>query len=215
MMSNSQQEKHEEHLQGWEKVYSARDNPFDVADPDEWIVELEAGGKIRGAVLDAGCGAGHNALYLAAKGYYAVGVDITPKAVQRADEKASERGIQNVKFLAANLCESLGYEDFFGSVIDIGCFHSLHEEAQKKRYADVLQKACKCGATMYLRTLNAVNSAHIPEAERAQTQERQIRDAFSDGWKIEKIEWKNIEVLGFAKEMVKTGAWFAQIAKTV
>ncbi len=214
-MSNSQQENYEQHLQGWEKIYSARENPFDVADPDEWIVELEAEGKIRGTVLDAGCGAGHNALYLAAKGHCAVGVDITPKAIQRAEEKANERRIQNVTFLAANLCESLGYEDFFDSVIDIGCFHSLHEDDQKKRYTDVVKKVCKSGATMYLRTLNAVNSANVPVTERAQTQERQIREAFSDGWKIEKIEWKNIEVVGFANETVKTGAWFAQIAKTI
>lgn len=206
--------RYQEYLQGWEKVYAVRENPFDVADPDEWIVELEAEGKIRGAVLDAGCGAGHNALYLAAKGHDAVGVDITPKAIQCAGEKATERRIQNVTFLAANLCESFGYEGFFDSVIDIGCFHSLHEEDQK-RYADVLKQSCKSGATMHLRTLNAVDSANVPGTEPAQTQERQIREVFSDGWKLEKIEWKNIEVVGFAEETVKTGAWFAQIAKTV
>jgi SAM-dependent methyltransferase len=214
-MSNSSQGNYQEYLQGWEKIYSVRENPFDVADPDQWIAELEAEGKIRGAVLDAGCGAGHNALYLAAKGHYAVGVDITPKAIQRAEEKANERRIQNVTFLAANLCESLGYEGFFDSVIDIGCFHSLHEEDEKKRYADVLKKACKSGTTVYLRTLNIVNSANVPVTERAQTQERQIREAFSDGWKIEKIEWKNIEVRLSPEETVKTDAWFAQIAKIV
>jgi hypothetical protein len=67
-------------------------------------------------------------------------------------------------------------------------------------------------ATTHLRTLNAVDSANVPGKEPAQTQERQIREAFSDGWKIEKIEWKNIEVVGFAERTVKTGAWFAQIA---
>jgi cyclopropane fatty-acyl-phospholipid synthase-like methyltransferase len=180
----------------------------------KWMVELEAEGKIRGAVLDAGCGAGHNALYLAAKGHDAVGVDITPRAIQRAEEKANERRIQNVTFLAANLCESFGYQGFVDSVIDVGCFHSLHDEDQK-RYADVLKKACKSGVTMYLRTLKAVNSANVSANERAQSQERQIREAFSDGWKIEKIEWKNIEVRLSPEETVKTDAWFAQIAKTV
>ena len=29
--------------------------------------------------------------------------------------------------LAANLCESFGYEGFVDSVVDIGCFRSLHE----------------------------------------------------------------------------------------
>ncbi|MBN2292560.1 MAG: class I SAM-dependent methyltransferase [Pirellulales bacterium] len=213
-MSNSQQENYHEYLQGWEKIYAVRENPFDVTAPYEWIVELEAEGKIRGVVLDAGCGAGHNTLYLAAKGHDAVGVDIAPRAIQRAKEKANERRIQNAAFLAANLCESFGYEDFFDSVIDIGCFHSLHKEDQI-RYADVLKKVCKSGATMYLRTLNIVNSANVPVVEQAQTQERQIREAFSDGWKIEKIEWKEIEERLSPEETVETGAWFARIAKAV
>jgi cyclopropane fatty-acyl-phospholipid synthase-like methyltransferase len=89
-------------------------------------------------------------------------------------------GYTTPTFLAANLCESFWYEDSFDTVIDMGCFHSLHEEDQK-RYADVLKKACKSGATMYLRTLSIVDSVNVTGTEPAQNQERKIREAFSDG----------------------------------
>jgi Methyltransferase domain len=89
---NSPQENEKEDLHGWEKVNAARENPFDVEDPDEGIEALEVKGKMKGTVLDAGCGTGHNALYLAAKGHQAVGVDISPTAIQRAREKRTSGG---------------------------------------------------------------------------------------------------------------------------
>jgi hypothetical protein len=52
-MSNSQKENYKKYPHGWEKIYSAPENPFDVEDPDEWIAELQAEGKIRDSVLDA------------------------------------------------------------------------------------------------------------------------------------------------------------------
>jgi len=74
----------------WNEIYANRDdNPFDVEDPYEWIVQLEVGGRIRGTVLDAGCSGGHNALYLAEKGHEVVGIDITEPAISRAIEKAA------------------------------------------------------------------------------------------------------------------------------
>ncbi len=74
----------QEYIEGWEKLYSRKENPFDINEPNEWIVELEASGKIRGAVLDAGCGTGDNALYLAAEEHAVVGIDISTKAIERA-----------------------------------------------------------------------------------------------------------------------------------
>ena len=39
--------------------------PWDIPGPQPAIVGLEEAGEIRGSVLDAGCGTGENALYLA------------------------------------------------------------------------------------------------------------------------------------------------------
>lgn len=100
-------------------------NPFpDVEGPYRWVVDLEENGKIQGAVFDSGCGAGHNSIYLASKGFMVTGVDISSKAIERARQKARDKGIV-VDFVKANACELVGLDNKFDTVIDIGCFHSL------------------------------------------------------------------------------------------
>ncbi len=210
--NGSDKDKNEqEYIEVWERVYSRRENPFDVNEPYEWVMELEAQGNIRGQVLDAGCGTGDNSLYLSAKGHVVVGLDISTKAIERAKEKAAERGIENVEFRQANICKLTGYDGNFGTVIDIGCFHSLHEGDQKM-YAKMLKKACKARALVYLR---AFSTANTKRKGYPRVSEEQIRAAFSDGWMIIKLEQKEIErVLKLAEgKKVKTNVWFAEIIK--
>ena len=57
----------EKYKAGWEKVYSMIINPFDIEDPYQGAVDLEEQGGIRGDVLDSGCGAGHNSIFLTSK----------------------------------------------------------------------------------------------------------------------------------------------------
>ncbi len=58
----------------------------------------------RGRALDIACGAGRNALYLAALGYEVDAVDIAPFALERARQTAAERGLQ-VNWIEADLDE--------------------------------------------------------------------------------------------------------------
>ena len=86
-----------------------------------------------------------------------MGIDISTKAIERAKEKAAEKGIKNAKFLQLNIFKLTGYDDRFGSVIDVGCFHSLHEDDHEK-YVIMLKKACKVGAIIYLRAFSTTNA---------------------------------------------------------
>ena len=43
--------------------------------------------------------------------------------------------------------------------------------------------------------------------------EEQIRAAFSDGWRIDSLEQKDIDVKLSTREIIKTNAWFAEIVK--
>src|SRR5271157_3863511 len=56
---------------GRERFESAYEGqpPWDIPGPQPEFVRLEATGMIRGSVLDAGCGTGENALYLASRGH--------------------------------------------------------------------------------------------------------------------------------------------------
>jgi SAM-dependent methyltransferase len=65
----------------------------------EWAPRLPAG-----KALDVGCGAGRNALYLAAAGFAVDAVDISSVALERARRSADERGLA-VQWLAVDLDE--------------------------------------------------------------------------------------------------------------
>jgi tellurite methyltransferase len=65
----------------------------------EWLPRLP-----RGRALDVACGAGRNALYLAANGYAVTALDISRVALDRAETAAAERGL-TVEWLCADLDE--------------------------------------------------------------------------------------------------------------
>ncbi len=65
----------------FEAAYQDGSAPRDVGGPQPDIVRLAEEGEIVGDVLDAGCGTGENALYLAALGRRVMGVDAAPSAI--------------------------------------------------------------------------------------------------------------------------------------
>jgi ubiquinone/menaquinone biosynthesis C-methylase UbiE len=77
-----------------------------------------------GNVLDVGCGAGSNVLFLAESGYLAHGIDLSPGAVRAARARAAEAG------LTADIQEgdvlSLPFPSAsLDGLVDNGCFHTL------------------------------------------------------------------------------------------
>ena len=68
--------------------------PWDIGGPQPAFEALADAGEIAGPVLDAGCGTGENALFLAALGFEVVGVDAVEAAVEAARRKALARGLE-------------------------------------------------------------------------------------------------------------------------
>jgi 2-polyprenyl-3-methyl-5-hydroxy-6-metoxy-1,4-benzoquinol methylase len=67
---------------------------WDIGRPQKEFVHLARANEIQGRVLDVGCGTGEHALYLAASGLEAWGVDSAPAAIDKAVAKAKERGLR-------------------------------------------------------------------------------------------------------------------------
>src|SRR5436309_14585667 len=98
--------------------------PWDIGAPQPAFVALAEGGAIRGAVLDAGCGTGENALLCAARGHEVVGVDMVPKAIEAARDKAASRGLAaRATFLVHDALELGSLQRRFDTIIDSGLFH--------------------------------------------------------------------------------------------
>src|SRR5213079_3660440 len=85
----------------WDASYHDGPAPWDIGRPQPAIVRLASAGAFAGAVLDAGCGTGENALHVASLGLSVLGVDVAETALAIAQQKAHDRGIK-VEFALAD-----------------------------------------------------------------------------------------------------------------
>lgn len=113
----------------WDAFYADRGKgvPFFVAKPDENLVSYVERGLVRaGRALDLGCGAGRNALFLAARGFEVDAVDLSPAAVAWAQERAREADLSGrVRFVCGDAFDEAAPCGPYDLVYDSGCFHHL------------------------------------------------------------------------------------------
>ncbi|MCI4331334.1 MAG: class I SAM-dependent methyltransferase [Thermoplasmata archaeon] len=87
-------------------------------------------------VLDIGCGAGSNLLWLARRGFRAHGVDLAPGAVSAARERASKAGLV-IEVRTADALDLPYPRSHFDGVLDHGCFHTLPIRRRREYAAEV------------------------------------------------------------------------------
>jgi SAM-dependent methyltransferase len=164
----------------WDASYHDGPAPWDIGRPQPAIVRLASQGGFAGAVLDAGCGTGENALHLASLGLPVLGVDVAETALAIARAKADDRGIE-VAFAAADAfqLERLGRR--FATVLDCGLFHTL-DGAERPRYVASLASVTEHGGTLYVLCFrdDGPDTGPHPVSREA------LRAAFNpgSGWKV-------------------------------
>jgi 2-polyprenyl-3-methyl-5-hydroxy-6-metoxy-1,4-benzoquinol methylase len=92
-----------------------------------WLERLFSYAQVpqRGRVLELGCGEGHYARLLAAKGYQVTGVDVSAIAIQWAKEKTHVTGHQ-VEYLALDLTQpGILPGQQFDIIVDGNCVHCI------------------------------------------------------------------------------------------
>ena len=130
--------------------------PWDIGRPQGEIIRLAEKGQIRGAVLDAGCGTGENALFLANQGYEVTGIDAVEAAIRKAKEKSRERRVPAV-FLEWDALEISGLGKRFDTVIDCGLFHVFSDE-ERPLYVQELSSILVPGGTFRMLCFSEMES---------------------------------------------------------
>jgi 2-polyprenyl-3-methyl-5-hydroxy-6-metoxy-1,4-benzoquinol methylase len=110
--------------QPWDASYHDGPPPWDIGAAQPAVVRLASAGVFTGAVLDAGCGTGHNALHLAVQGVRLLGVDVAATAVAIARERATVRGI-DADFVVADALRLDRLGRVFDTVLDCALFHAF------------------------------------------------------------------------------------------
>jgi cyclopropane fatty-acyl-phospholipid synthase-like methyltransferase len=192
------------------QTFYAGKAPWDIGKPQRPFIE--AAGQIDGAVLDAGCGTGETALFLAGRGCQVTGIDFIEEPIQRAKRKAAERGIA-ATFLVKDALTLKDWVERFDNVVDSGLFHVFSDE-HRQRYVEGLATALKPGGRLFLLCF----SDEEPGTEGPRrVSKKEIHAAFAQGWEIESIEPKRVEVrpdltdLHFSEGGPK--AWFAVLRR--
>lgn len=112
---------------------------WDIGRPQRAFVRLVEAGLVRGPLLDVGCGTGELTMFLARQGHEALGIDISPRAVATAREKARWRR-NPARFVVwdALALDGLARAGFgFRTVLDCATFHVLRF-ADRQRYVEGL-----------------------------------------------------------------------------
>jgi 2-polyprenyl-3-methyl-5-hydroxy-6-metoxy-1,4-benzoquinol methylase len=107
----------------FESAYAGQ-APWDIGKPQQPF--LDAAEQITGSVLDAGCGTGDAALFLAGRGCTVTGIDFLDVPIARAKRKAEERGL-SATFLVKDALTLKGWSERFDNVLDSGLFHVFGE----------------------------------------------------------------------------------------
>ncbi len=134
----------------WDNAYQQESlPPWSIGAPQPELAALIDQGKVRGDVLDAGCGHAALRLALAERGVVVVGLDASKTAVAAATAAAAERGLTTASFAQADVTDFDGYDGRFNTVMDSGLLHSLPED-RRQPYVQSIHRAAAPGAHLYV-----------------------------------------------------------------
>jgi SAM-dependent methyltransferase len=98
--------------------------PWDIGAREELVSLVETGRIKPGRAVDLGCGAGANAIFLAQQGFDVTGVDYAEAAIEKAQARARDVGVQ-VAFIVDDLTNLRHVSGTFDLLLDYGVLDDL------------------------------------------------------------------------------------------
>ena len=170
----------------FENIYAGQP-PWEIGRPQKAFIDVAD--QITGSILDAGCGTGENALFFASRGQKVTGIDFLAEPINRAKQKATERGL-TATFLVMDALTLKELPEVFDNVIDSGLFHVFSDD-DRRRYVEGLASVLKPGGRLFLLCFSDEEPG---EQGPRRVSRKEIEDAFAEGWVVESIEPSRFEV---------------------
>ena len=193
----------------FESIYDGQPR-WEIGRPQKAVINVAD--QITGSILDSGCGTGEIAFFFVSRGHKVTGIDVLAEPVQRAKQKATERGL-TATFLVMDALTLKDWTERFDNVIDSGLFHVFSDD-DRRRYVDGLAAVLKPNGRFFLLCF----SDEEPRTQGPRRLSRQeIGDAFADGWAVESIEPSRYEVRPDPKDISFSDggprAWFVVVRR--
>mmetsp|Transcript_19554 Transcript_19554/g.30619 ORF Transcript_19554/g.30619 Transcript_19554/m.30619 type:complete len:274 (-) Transcript_19554:35-856(-) len=136
------------------KMYkSGREIPWDLRKAQPALEEAEKNDLFKGVILDAGCGFGDNAIFLAKRGYKVVGFDFSSEAIEIAQDRAQKSGVSTkTEFYTADalkIAESPLRGRKFDTILDCACLQCF-DLTKQAEYLDNMASVLKPGGAFVL-----------------------------------------------------------------
>ena len=122
-------------------------------------------------------------------GHEAVGVDLSPRAIELANSKATERDL-SVRFVVADALRLADLGEHFDTVLDCGLFHVLGDDEREQYVASLASVVPRGGRFNMLCFSDAQPGDWGP---RRVTRD-EIHASLSTGWEVQSIEAAVIEL---------------------
>ncbi len=132
-----------------------------------------------GAALDLGCGTGFWSVHLAERGWDVTGIEIVPKALRAARERAQKAGVE-VRFLEGSVAalRDAGVDSGFRLVLDFGTVHGL-APGEVKAVAREVSAVTADDATLLMYTFSPGRKGPTPRGLSRQ----EVETAYA-GWRV-------------------------------
>jgi SAM-dependent methyltransferase len=192
----------------WDASYTDGPAPWNIGGPQPAIVRLIATTKLDGPVLDAGCGAGENALFIASQGVPVLGFDVAETALDQARRDAAVAQL-DAEFVTADALALGDLGRTFATVVDSGLLHTFDAD-ERRRYAISLAGVTEPRGVLYILAFSDQGENAGPHPLR----KTDFADVFngSTGWKVESVEPDRVRTRYHDENGAP--AWFATIERT-
>jgi SAM-dependent methyltransferase len=193
----------------WEQALREHGDRVAQRPPNAWLT-AELAGLEPGRALDAGCGHGSDALWLAARGWHVTAVDFAPAALARGQMTAAAMGLaERIEWVEADLGAWSPPAGAFDLVV---CLYLHEAEAMLERMAGGVAP----GGTLLMvghRPVDPATGAPTPAAGQNQISVEAARAALH-GWEVLVAEERPRAQAGTGVDAVIRARRAAQVTRT-